>query len=124
MADKNNDTLNRNDRQQPQNKKGGRFFQPNFNWLFILIFAVLIGVNFLSDGNTSKQVNYTVFEGMVSHNWLQNIKINIDNNTASAEVVPDSIGKLPKSLVPPQQEKGKKLMVEVITLAAKRPARC
>ncbi len=115
MADKNNDTLNRNDRQQPQNKKGGRFFQPNFNWLFILIFAVLIGVNFLSDGNTSKQVNYTVFEGMVSHNWLQNIKINIDNNTASAEVVPDSIGKLPKSLVPPQQEKGKKLMVEVIT---------
>ena len=97
-------------KQKQNGKKDKNGFRPNLNWLFLLIFVVLIAMNYMDDGEKQRQIPYSQFEQLVSRNVLLNVTINTDANTAKAEIKPDSVAKvLGKNAV----EKGQKAFVQV-----------
>ena len=98
------------ERQKQNGKKDKNGFRPNLNWLFLLIFVVLIAMNYMEDGEKQRQIPYSQFEQLVSKDVLLNVTINTDANTAKAEIKPDSVAKvLGKNAV----EKGQKAFVQV-----------
>ena len=81
-------------KQKQNGKKDKNGFRPNLNWLFLLIFVVLIAMNYMDDGEKQRQIPYSQFEQLVSRNVLLNVTINTDANTAKAEIKPDSVAKV------------------------------
>ncbi|MBP5135939.1 MAG: ATP-dependent zinc metalloprotease FtsH [Paludibacteraceae bacterium] len=97
-------------KQKASGKNGKKGFRPNLNWLFLLIFVVLIVMNYMEDGEKQRQIPYSQFEQLVARDVLLNVTINTDANTAKAEIKPDSVTKvLGKNAV----EKGQKAFVQV-----------
>jgi cell division protease FtsH len=69
----------------------GKIFKPNLNWLFAIIFFVLIAVNFLGDDVNTKTVSYSQFEQYVSGNAFERITIVTNKNLVKADVRKEAI---------------------------------
>lgn len=65
--------------------KNNKYFRPNLNWLFILIFIGLIAMQFMQN-DASKKISYSQFEYYVAHNMFERVTITTDGNTATADV--------------------------------------
>lgn len=84
----------RNGAQMPNGKQPvfGRGMRPNWNWIFITIFMVLIVMQLWApDENVQKQVSYSKLVQLVEGNQLQGITVNTDRIQAQAEIRPDSV---------------------------------
>lgn len=80
----------RNNKQPEGDKNRMKVIRPNFNWLFVLIFFVLLALNFVGNDAQQKQIPYSKFELLIERNVVLNVAINTDANTAIGEIVPDS----------------------------------
>ena len=80
----------RNNKQPEGDKNRMKVIRPNFNWLFVLIFFVLLALNFVGNDAQQKQIPYSKFELLIGRNVVLNVAINTDANTAIGEIVPDS----------------------------------
>jgi len=69
----------------------GKIFKPNLNWLFAIIFFVLIAVNFLGDDVNTKTVSYSQFEQYVSGNTFEKVTIVTNKNLVKADVRKEAI---------------------------------
>lgn len=72
-------------------KKGdNNGFKPSLNWLFILVFVALIGLNFMGTDAT-KGISYSQFEKYVENGMFDAVVINTDTKKALGEVKADSL---------------------------------
>ncbi|MDR3706212.1 MAG: ATP-dependent zinc metalloprotease FtsH [Paludibacteraceae bacterium] len=69
----------------------GKIFKPNLNWLFAIIFFVLIAVNFLGDDVNTKTVSYSQFEQYISTNAFEKVTIVTNKNLVKADVRKEAI---------------------------------
>jgi len=72
-------------------KNNKNFFKPNLNWLFAIIFIVLIALNFIGEDVSTKTISYTQFEQYVGSKTIEKISIITNKNLARAEILKDSL---------------------------------
>ncbi len=73
-------------------KNNKKFLKPNLNWLFLIVFIVLIAMNFIGEDVSVKSIPYTQFEILVSNKSIDKITIvTNDNVLARAEIKKDSL---------------------------------
>jgi cell division protease FtsH len=67
-------------------KNNKSFFKPNLNWLFAIVFIVLIAMNFMGEDVSTKTIDYTEFENYVSTKAVEKITIIRNKNLARADI--------------------------------------
>src|ERR1035437_2358079 len=72
-------------------KNNKNFLKPNLNWLFAIIFIVLIALNFIGEDVSTKTISYTQFEQYVGSKTIEKISIITNKNLARAEILKDSL---------------------------------
>lgn len=67
-------------------KNNKNFFKPNLNWLFAIVFIVLIAMQFMGEDVSTKTISYTEFENYVGTKSVEKITIITNKNLARADI--------------------------------------
>lgn len=63
----------------------------NLYWVYLIVFAAIIGMYFFSDNTVTKEVPWSDFQGYVKNNSVNKIIVDRKNSTLKAFVRPDSV---------------------------------
>ncbi len=63
----------------------------NLYWVYLIVFAAIIGMYFFSDNTVTKEVPWSDFQGYVKNNSVNKIVVDRKNSTLKAFVRPDSV---------------------------------
>lgn len=63
----------------------------NLYWVYLIVFAAIIGMYFFSDNTVTKEVPWSDFQGYVKSNSVNKIVVDRKNSTLKAFVRPDSV---------------------------------
>jgi len=86
------DNYNKGDEKKPKTPltKGPKM-PFNLYWIYLIVFAAIVGMFFFSESNVTKEVPWSDFQGYVKDNSISKIVVDNKNNTLKALVRPDSV---------------------------------
>lgn len=85
------DSYNKGDKKSRIPNVKGPKMPFNVYWIYIILFAAIIGMYFFSENAVSKEIAWSEFQGYVQDNSVSKIIVDNKSNTLKAFVRPDSV---------------------------------
>lgn len=85
------DNYNKGGKKPQGQKASGPKIPFNLYWVYVLVFAAIIGMYFFTENSVTKEIPWSDFQGYVKDNSVSKIIVDSKSNTLKAYIRPDSV---------------------------------